>query len=249
MKKVLLILLFISFGTIPSYTQEFDSYQTSIGELKITPILHGSLVLELNDVLIFVDPYGGSQNYNSFSSPNMILITDSHGDHLNQKTLDGIDINDSEFIVPQVVNEKLPSKYKSTILKNGQGIHRNGLYIEAIPMYNLPENEASMHPKWRGNGYLLTFGDTNIYISGDTEDIPEMRMLRNIDIAFICMNLPYTMDINQAASAVLEFKPKVVYPYHYRGKDDFSDIEAFKKLVTSEDKSIEVKLKNWYPLD
>lgn len=247
MKKLLLILLCISFSTISSYSQESDSYQTSLGELKITPILHGSLVIQLNDVLIFVDPYGGGQNYSAFSSPNMILITDSHGDHLNQKTLDEIDTKSAEFIVPEAVNDKLPPNYKSTVIKNGQGIHRNGLYIEAVPMYNLPENETSMHPKGRGNGYLLTFGDTHVYLSGDTEDIPEMRMLRNIDIAFLCMNLPYTMDINQAASAVLDFKPKVVYPYHYRGKNGFSDVEAFKSLVADGNSSIEVRLKNWYP--
>ena len=187
MKKLLLILLCISFSTIFSYSQEPDSFQTSLGELKITPILHGSLVIQLNDVLIFVDPYGGGQNYGAFSSPNMILITDSHGDHLNQKTLDEIDTKTAEFIVPQAVNDKLSSKYKSTVLKNGQGIHRNGLYIEAIPMYNLPESDSAMHPKGRGNGYLLTVGDTHIYLSGDTEDIPEMRMLRNIDIAFLCI--------------------------------------------------------------
>lgn len=247
MKKALLILFCFHFGTIISHAQESDFYQTSVGELKITPILHGSLVLEFNDVIIFVDPYGDSQNYNSFSSPNMILITDSHGDHLNQETLDALDLKNTEFIVPQDVKDKLSLNYKTTILKNGQGIHRNGLFIDAIPMYNLPEGETSRHPKGRGNGYLLTIGDKIIYISGDTEDIPEMRMLRNVDIAFLCMNLPYTMDIYQAANAVLEFQPKIVYPYHYRGKDGYSDIEAFKNLVGKENTTIEVKLKNWYP--
>ena len=101
-------------------------------------------------------------------------------------------------------------------------------------MYNLPENPPSKkHPKGRGNGYILTIDDAQIYISGDTEDIPEMRMLQNIDVAFICMNLPYTMTIEQAASAVLEFKPKIVYPYHYRGSNGFSDVNEFKNLVNS----------------
>ncbi len=249
MKKALLILVCINFSIMPINSQESDTFQTSLGELIITPILHGSFVIQLNDITIYVDPYGVGQNYSSFSNPNMILITDIHGDHFSQKTLDAIDTSKSEFIVPQAVKEKLLSEKKITVLNNGQGVHREGIFIEAIPMYNLPEDETSRHPKGRGNGYLLTVGDKNIYISGDTEDIPEMRMLRSIDIAFICMNLPYTMDINQAASAVLEFKPKIVYPYHYRGKDGLSNVEKFKKLVTTENNLIEVKLKNWYPQD
>ena len=115
-------------------------------------------------------------------------------------------------------------------------------------MYNLPEAVDAKHTKGRGNGYILTMGGKNIYISGDTEDIPEMRDLKNIDVAFICMNLPYTMDIHQAASAVLDFKPKVVYPYHYRGKPGLSDIKAFKDLVNKEDPRIIVKLRDWYSI-
>ena len=118
-----------------------------------------------------------------------------------------------------------------------------GINIEAMPMYNLPEAADAFHTKGRGNGYVLTIGGKRVYISGDTEDIPEMRALKNIDIAFVCMNLPYTMDVNQAALGVVAFKPKVVYPYHYRGQD----VNIFKKLVNEADKNIEVKLVNWYP--
>jgi L-ascorbate metabolism protein UlaG (beta-lactamase superfamily) len=122
-----------------------------------------------------------------------------------------------------------------------------GIDILAIPMYNLPESDDAKHVKGRGNGYLLNLAGKSIYISGDTADIPEMRNLNDIDIAFVCMNLPYTMDINQAASAVLDFKPKIVYPYHYRGRPEISDTEAFGKLVNAENKDIEVRLRNWYP--
>jgi L-ascorbate metabolism protein UlaG (beta-lactamase superfamily) len=115
-------------------------------------------------------------------------------------------------------------------------------------MYNLPESPTAMHTKGRGNGYVLGIGGKLIYLSGDTQGIPEMRSLKNIDIAFICMNLPYTMDIKEAADAVLEFKPKIVYPYHYRGKDGLSDINAFKALVEAGNKNIEVRLRTWYPL-
>jgi L-ascorbate metabolism protein UlaG (beta-lactamase superfamily) len=113
-------------------------------------------------------------------------------------------------------------------------------------MYNLPETADSRHTKGRGNGYVINIGGKNIYISGDTEDIPEMRALKNIDVAFVCMNLPYTMDINQAASAVLAFKPKIVYPYHYRGSGGLSDVAAFKKMVNEKDPKIDVRLAEWY---
>ena len=113
-------------------------------------------------------------------------------------------------------------------------------------MYNLPESPSSMHTKGRGNGYLIEAGNKRIYISGDTEDIPEMRNLKNIDVAFVCMNLPYTMDIKQAAGAVLAFKPKIVYPYHYRGKDGLSDVQEFKRMVISANKMIDVRLLKWY---
>jgi len=132
------------------------------------------------------------------------------------------------------------------VLNNGGKTNVFGISISAIPMYNLPEGSDSRHTKGRGNGYILDFGGKLIYISGDTEDIPEMRALKNIDVAFVCMNLPYTMDINQAASAVLEFKPKIVYPYHYRGKDGLSDVNGFKGLVNKGDPKIEVRLRNWY---
>jgi len=112
-------------------------------------------------------------------------------------------------------------------------------------MYNMGANPR--HTKGRGNGYVLNIGGKNLYLSGDTEGIPEMKALKNIDVAFVCMNLPYTMDVKQAAEAVLAFKPKIVYPYHYRGQNGLSDVNQFKELVNAGDKNIEVRLRNWYP--
>ena len=249
MKFSVFFISIITFISAISYAQQpdFDEIKTSNGILKIDPVLHGSLILSHNNKTIFVDPYGGSELYNK--TPDIILITDIHGDHLDQKTLDGIDTSKSIFIVPQAVADKLPEKYTSKIvvLTNGQGVHRMDYFIQAVPMYNLPEEADSRHPKGRGNGYILTIDDKRIYISGDTEDIEEMRRLQNIDVAFVCMNLPFTMDINQAASAVLDFKPKIVYPFHYRGSNGFSDVAEFKKLVNSENSTIEVRLRKWYP--
>ena len=114
-------------------------------------------------------------------------------------------------------------------------------------MYNLPESPDSRHVKGRGNGYVLSFDKKLVYISGDTEDIPEMRDLKHIEVAFVCMNLPYTMDVDQAADAVLDFKPRIVYPYHYRGSSGLSDVGYFQNLINEGDKHIEVRLRNWYP--
>jgi L-ascorbate metabolism protein UlaG (beta-lactamase superfamily) len=226
-----------------------DKIETSNGPLFVQPIFHGCLVLSWNNKTIYVDPYGGQKAFAGIKSPDLVLITDIHGDHLNTETLNAIQTGNARFIVPQAVADQLAPELKSKtiILNNGKTITEQGISISAIPMYNLPEDKDSRHTKGRGNGYILNLGGKNIYLSGDTEDIPEMRGLKNIDIAFVCMNLPFTMDINQAASAVLEFKPKIIYPYHYRGKDGLSDTEAFKKLVNEGDPKIDVRLKNWYP--
>ncbi|MBA4058508.1 MAG: MBL fold metallo-hydrolase, partial [Marivirga sp.] len=164
-------------------------------------------------------------------------------------TLNAIETSKAVIVAPQAVADQLPDnlKTKAIILNNGKSINESGIAITAVPMYNLPEAADSRHTKGRGNGYVLNLGGKNIYLSGDTEDIPEMRKLKNIDVAFVCMNQPYTMDITQASSAVLEFKPKIVYPYHYRGQDGLSDVEAFKKLVSAGNAAIDVRLKNWYP--
>lgn len=249
MKQISAILLVFLTTICFSQNLTIDELKTTNGVLKIQPITHGSLVLYHSNKTIYVDPYGGYKLYKNLKTPDIILITDIHGDHLDFKTLDSIDTSKTIFIVPPEVASKMPEKYKvkTTILNNGQGIHRFDFFIKAIPMYNLPDDNTSRHPKGRGNGYILNIDNTQVYISGDTEDIQEMRNLQNIDIAFVCMNLPYTMDINQAASAVLEFQPKIIYPYHYRGSNGLSDVEEFKNLVQTKNSNIEVRLKNWYP--
>jgi L-ascorbate metabolism protein UlaG (beta-lactamase superfamily) len=148
-----------------------------------------------------------------------------------------------ELVAPPAVADQLPPALRSrtTVLTNGATKAVRGLPITAVPMYNLTKERLQFHPKGRGNGYVVVFGDRRVYLSGDTEDIPEMRSLKDIDAAFVCMNLPYTMTVKQAASAVREFRPKAVYPYHYRG----SDLNKFKELVGREP-GIEVRLRDWY---
>ena len=136
---------------------------------------------------------------------------------------------------------------KTNVISNGQMIEDFEMVIEAIPMYNLRPEALKFHEKGRGNGYVLERNGKRIYISGDTEDIPEMRNLKNIDIAFVCMNLPYTMTVEKAAEAVLAFKPKTVYPYHFRGTDGMSDVSKFKSLVETGNPEIKVTQLDWYP--
>lgn len=241
------ILLFCS-ATLMSQKPKQEIFKTSEGDLIVQPILHGTLVLMWNNITIYVDPYGGKKAFEEITSPDIILITDIHGDHLDTKTLESINTDKVLFIVPKAVSEQLPEAYKNNliVMNNSDKKNQLGISIQAIAMYNLPEVVDSKHPKGRGNGYVLELGGKTVYISGDTEDITEMRNLKNIDIAFICMNLPYTMDVDQAASAVLEFQPKVVFPYHYRGNPVMSDTSTFKKLVYQGNKNIDVRLVNWY---
>lgn len=245
MKKLAFIFFMILGGAV--WAQ--DQIPAEKGPITIQPILHGTLVVSYQDLTIYVDPYGGASRFEGQKPADLVLITDIHGDHHNQETLDGLDLSKAILVAPQAVAEKLPKeKYKSIeVLGNGASSTLLGAKITALPMYNLPETADSRHPKGRGNGYVLELGGKHLYFSGDTEDIPEMRALKGIDVAFVCMNLPYTMDVDQAASAVAEFKPKAVYPYHYRGTEGLSDVEKFKSLVNASAPSVEVRLRNWYP--
>lgn len=225
-----------------------DTIETPKGNIIIQPIFHGALVLKAGNKTIYIDPYNGINAYKEIAAPDYILITDIHQDHLDTATLGAINTSGAKFIVPQAVADKLPVKYKdnTTILSNGKSMDVAGISITAVPMYDLPEDTKARHTKGRGNGYILEFAGKRIYISGDTDDIAEMRGLKNIDIAFVCMNQPFTMTIQQAASAVLEFKPKIIYPYHYRDMNGFSDIDEFKRIVAKSNSSIDVRIKNWY---
>ncbi|WP_370391147.1 MBL fold metallo-hydrolase [uncultured Winogradskyella sp.] len=222
--------------------------ETTDANVKVIPINHGTLVLEYRENVIYVDPVGGTKAFEGQKRPTLVLITDIHGDHLNTETLEALNIKAIPLVAPQAVVDKIPSEIHDspTVMSNGEVKTVSGINIEAIPMYNLREEALKFHEKGRGNGYLLTLGDERVYISGDTEDIPEMRNLKNIDKAFVCMNLPYTMPVESAASAVLDFKPKQVFPYHYRGTEGLSDVNKFKSLVEEEDASIEVSLLKWY---
>jgi L-ascorbate metabolism protein UlaG (beta-lactamase superfamily) len=221
-----------------------DSLPTADGPLTIHPINHATLAFQWKDKTICVDPVGGSKAFQGLPRPDLILITDIHGDHLSKETVAELAGPQTKLVGPPAVVDQLPADLRSraTALANGQTHELLGIRVEAVPAYNLTADRLKFHVKGRGNGYVLALGDKRIYLSGDTEGIPEMLTLKNIDVAFVCMNLPYTMDVEQAARAVRAFKPRVVYPYHYRG----SDLERFKELVGT-DSGIEVRLRDWYP--
>ena len=226
------------------------SDQEQSADFDITPIEHASAVFTWGDRVFYIDPVGGADAYTNQPEPDVILVTDIHGDHLNPETLQAVANDSTKIIVPQAVADQLEGDITAqlTIIGNGEKQNIDGFSIEAIPMYNLREEAKQFHTKGRGNGYVLEKDGMRVYFSGDTEDIPEMRNLKDIDKAFICMNLPYTMTVEKAAEAVLAFKPKEVYPYHYRGGEGLSDVDKFKKLVNNGgDSDIEVIQLNWYP--
>ncbi|MFT6795550.1 MAG: L-ascorbate metabolism protein UlaG (beta-lactamase superfamily) [Maribacter sp.] len=236
---------------LASEAPSIEENKSQTSDILITPIEHATTVLEWNNITIYIDPVGGASAFEGQKKPDLILITDIHGDHFSLETLEALDTSKAKIMVPQVVADKIPDVFtpQLDVLNNGESKERFGIYIDAIPMYNLRKEALKFHEKGRGNGYVLNIGGKRLYFSGDTEDIPEMRALKNIDKAFICMNLPYTMTPESAADAVLEFSPKQVYPYHYRGNPDVSDVSKFKELIQKGNSEIEVIQLDWYPGD
>lgn len=178
--------------------------------------------------------------------PDLILITHEHGDHYNAETLAGVMGDSTQMITNPAVYDMLSAEMqtRASSMGNGDAAAANGVQVEAIPAYNTTEGRENFHPQGRDNGYVVTVDGLRIYISGDTEDIPEMRALENIDIAFVCMNLPFTMDAGAAASAVNQFAPTYVYPYHYRGRDNGTqDPAEFAAMLEG---PIEAKMGAWY---
>lgn len=221
-----------------------DAYPTQSGDLIVHPINHASVVLAGGGKTIYVDPIGESALYDGLPKPDLILVTHEHGDHFNAETLAALVAENTRIITNPAVFGMLPADLKaiSTSLANGESGEGAGLAIDAIPAYNTTADRLQFHPKGRDNGYIVTIDGIRVYLAGDTEDIPEMRALTDIEVAFIPMNLPYTMDEAQAASGVIAFAPKHVYPYHYRG----SDLEKFKTLVNAGNSSINVHFADWY---
>ncbi|MDX1462772.1 MAG: MBL fold metallo-hydrolase [Marinirhabdus sp.] len=231
-----------------------EEENTATPTFNVTPISHATMVLEMDGTTIYVDPVGGAEAFTGQPKANLILITDIHGDHFNMETVRAITGDGVGIVAPKVVADKIDEELlpQTIVLNNGETTTipgMDGFTFKAIAMYNLREEALKFHVKGRGNGYVIEHEGQRVYISGDTEDIPEMRNLENIDIAFVCMNLPYTMPVESAADAVSEFQPAKVYPYHYRGTEGLSDVAKFKELIQNSNAAdnVEVVQLNWYP--
>jgi L-ascorbate metabolism protein UlaG (beta-lactamase superfamily) len=230
-----------------SRAQAADSYAVEGGELTVHPVEHASLVMTLPGMVIYVDPVGGAEPYAALPPPGLILVTHEHGDHFDAPTLTAVTGEATRLLTNPAVHDKLPAELRAraTAIANGESTTANAVAIEAIPAYNTTPDRLQYHPQGRDNGYVLTIGGSRVYVAGDTEDIPEMRALEDIAIAFVPMNLPYTMTVEQAAAGVSAFAPARVYPYHCRE----SDVEAFARLVAESGAATEVLLRDWYPSD
>ena len=242
-KVMVVCLLFTCVLALASLAQaaaEPQVFSTSAGPVKITPIYHASTLIEAGGKTIYLDPAKPAK-LSGLPKADLVLITDIHGDHLDPDLIKEISKADTEILAAPAVVVTVTS---AKPIANGETKSWRGWTIEAIPAYNLkrgPEPGKLFHDKGRGNGYVLTYGGKRFYFSGDTEGVPEMRALKNIDVAFVCMNLPYTMTPEEAADGVLAFHPKVVIPYHFRD----SDVSVFQKKL--EGSGIEVRILDWYP--
>ncbi|WP_347137858.1 MBL fold metallo-hydrolase [Paracoccus sp. SSK6] len=219
------------------------SYPVEGGQVVFHPVDHASMVIETPGGVIYVDPVGGADLYRGLPQPSLILITHEHGDHFDLPTLQALPA--VAIIANPAVHGMLPAdmQARATAMANGDQAQAMGLLVEAVPAYNTTADRLQYHPQGRDNGYVLTIGGKRFYIAGDTEDTPEMRALEGIEVAFLPMNLPYTMTVRQAAEAVAAFKPVTVFPYHHKG----SDVQEFARLVEASDAGSLVVIANWYP--
>ncbi|MHC4738315.1 MAG: isochorismatase family protein [Planctomycetota bacterium] len=225
--------------TIKGTTMGFeeDIIETRTGVLKITFIGHGTLMFEFEGKVIHIDPWTRLADYTKMAKADIILVSHEHGDHLDKKAIGLIRKEGTQIVLSQSCVEQVDD---GVIMKNGDEQTVGGFKIKAVPAYNIMHkrsNGSPYHPKGRGNGYIITFGDKRVYVAGDTENTPEMKRLRDIDVAFLPMNLPYTMTPEMAADAAKAFKPKILYPYHYGETDTTILVNLLKEL-----KEVEVRI-------
>lgn len=213
-----------------------DTITTSSGNLIITFVGHGTLMLEFNNSVIHVDPTSQEADYSSMPKADIIFVTHHHGDHFDVGAIQKITTGHTKLFVSQKCIESSENLANATVLKIGDNITVNDLKIEVVHAYNILNKRpdgSPFHPKGEGNGYIITFGDKRVYVAGDTENTPEMKSLKDIDIAFLPMNLPYTMTPEMVADAARAFKPKVLYPYHY-GKTNTNELISLLRNTETE---------------
>ncbi len=230
MKKLVIVMIGLFMFAFIGHTQPFekDNFETTKGELTITFIGHGTLMMQWNGKTIHIDPVGNYADYSKLPKADLILVTHDHGDHLDVNAIKAILKSGTQVVLTEKCAEKYPD---GKIMKNGESGTFAGIQVEAVPAYNL---EKAFHPKGVGNGYVIHFGDKKVYVAGDTENVPEMANLKNIDIAFLPMNLPYTMTPEMVVDAVKLFHPKILYPYHFGSTDTNQLLELMKNVPGTE---------------
>ncbi len=222
-----------------------DTVDTDQGPLVVHPFGHASLALQWRHLTIVVDPVGGARRYAHLPRPQVILVTHGHGDHFDADTVSDLAGEHTTVITPPDVAESIPA-IDPVVLSNGVSAATLGVVVTAVPAYNRTEGRLDFHPRGRDNGYVLDLGGIRVYVSGDTEDVSEMTALGAIDVAFLCMNLPWTMSGKQALSAARAIAPRVLYPYHFRNRDgSFADLDALQQGLQAEGVS-EVRVLDWY---
>ncbi len=217
---------------------EEDIIKTSAGDLKITFVGHGTLMFTFGRKVIHVDPVSREADYAQMPKADVILVTHEHGDHLDAGAIAKVRKDGTEIILPESCAPAVPG---ATVMKNGDVRTVGGLKTEAVPAYNIVHKRDSgqpFHPRGVGNGYIIAFGGTRVYVAADTENTPEMKALKDIDVAFLPMNLPYTMTPEMVADAAKAFRPRILYPYHY-GQTDTSELV---RLLADRD-DIEVRIR------
>jgi len=234
MRRVILtVLFFVLFSLTPAAAQEqfeTDIISTSKGDLKITFLGHGTLMLTYNSKIIYIDPYSKVADFTKMPVADIILLTHHHRDHMDPAALEPVRNDKTTVVLTEICAQTLGS---GIIMKNGDAQTIQSVKIEAVPAYNLVHKRDTgqvYHPRGEGNGYIMTFGDTRLYVAGDTENTPEMKGLKDIDYAFLPMNLPYTMTPEMVADAASTFKPRVLYPYHYGETDTATIISLLKDI-------------------
>lgn len=244
--KLLLPALFFGVFTLNAQNMyETDIFPTKNGDLKITCIGHGTLMLQFNKLVIHVDPVSREADYSKLPPADLILVTHHHGDHLDASAIDKIKKEKTQIIMTETCAGMFENdgEMDMKIMANGEQAESYGLKIQAIPAYNIVNKRSNgepYHPEGIGNGYVLSIGEIKILIAGDTENIPEIKALENIDIAFLPMNLPYTMTPEMVADAAKAFKPKVLYPYHLGS----SDTDELSKLM-NDTPEVEVRIRKF----
>ena len=213
---------------------EMDTIKTSNGNLEITFIGHATLMFSFGGKIIHVDPWTRFTDYKDFPKADIILVTHEHMDHLDKKAIDTLKKDGTQIVFTEACAQQIGD---GIVMKNGDEKTISGFKIKAVPAYNLAP-DTPFHPKGKGNGYIITLGDKRVYVAGDTENIPEMKALKGIDIAFLPMNRPYTMTPEMVADAAKAFRPKILYPYHYSQTDPSKLVDLLK-----DEKDIEVRIR------